>query len=83
MQEFLANNYIYFLIIAIFITFAAIGYFLEKDKVKHPENYSLPKSNKEKEVIKLSSNMTLGDALNKSTATKKNDEEVLIVDEPK
>ncbi len=74
MIELLARNYNWFLIVAVILLFALIGYFIEKKGKKD----SKPKKNSlEKEIENFESitdpTITLGDAMN----TK---EEVIVID---
>ena len=88
MESFITENYKIFIILAIFIVFAMIGYFVDTDKKKNPSKYSKKTKSVEEDIKStigdVKPNMTLGDVVNKSNTTEnKPKEEVLIVDEMK
>ena len=86
MREFLIDNYIWFLLIAIILALAMVGYFAEMDKKKNPKAPK-PKKKTDEELLDLDikPGMTLGDALNKKSVTTPEEEKIenLIVDELK
>ena len=85
MRDFIMDNYILFLIIAIVFALAMIGYFVEVDKKKNPNKYvAQAKKEKENPLADMKPGMTLGDAMNNNkTPSTETKEEVLIVEEPK
>ena len=87
MKEFLIDNYIWFLVIAIILALAMVGYFAEVDKKKNPTQPK-PKKNKDNNAVDLPDldmkpGMTLGDALNNNETQTPEKVEDLIVEELK
>lgn len=86
MKDFITENYILFLVIAIILVFAMIGYFVEEDKKKNPNKYiKTAKKEEANPLADIKPGMTLGDAIDNSKKPIDNTpkEEVLIVEEPK
>ena len=70
MKEFLIDNYIWFLVVAIILSLAMVGYFTELDKKKHPSTPKLKKKTDEELLdLEMKPGVTLQDALNKKSET--------------
>lgn len=79
MKEFLVNNYVWFLVVAIILAFAMIGYFSEVDKKKNSGVEKPKKHDDEFPEMEVKPGMTLGDAVNNN----ENKTEELITQELK
>ena len=81
MIELLARNYNWFLIVAIVLSFALIGYIIEK---KGKKEKSIKEINIEKEIENFETitdpNMTLGDAMKKSETIIQTPEPIVVKD---